>query len=216
MIFDTTWEIRNVFSKNTLKDDLNSYKGRQCMVYMYPIKSMPFIIKKDSSIETRVVLIENKNRVVCSYIEFISELRNLPPVSLDGKSLVELSGIKWEVWKDDIDSDDNKKLVIWQYYDALRLGNYESAYSYIYDKINIKKEDFIKAAKGNSLANIDFLDIDQYKSATGDQCYFIIKTQEVDDKNSSKKKNYEILFDLKKDPASKDYGGWKVYKTKMK
>lgn len=214
LVFDTYWNMRNVFSKDGLKVELKRYEGEKCSIYMYPILKLPFDVKKESSVEERAVLICHKGDVICSYIEFISELRTLPPMSLKGKSLVELSGIDWNVWKDNMDSDDDKRLVIWQYYDALRISNFDEAYWYIYDKESIKKEDFIKAAMEESLPYIDFLDIQQYKEPTEGECYFLVKAMVGDSK--IRKREYEITFDLKRNPEEKEYGGWKIYMTKIK
>lgn len=215
-IFDSVWKMRDILSKDGLKINLEKYKGKQSRVYMYPVLKLPFMINKESSAEARAVIISCNKDIICSYIEFISELRSIPPLSLDGKSLVDLSGISWNEWKAKMDGDGDKHLVIWQYYDALRSGDYEEAYWYIYDKENIKKEDFIKIAKENSLLYIDFLDIQQYKESSGDECYFIVKAMVGGGQGKSKKKEYEILFDLKKYDGENKYGGWKIYKTKIR
>jgi len=215
-IFDTIWEIRNILSKDVLNIDIGDYKGKECEVYMYPVLKIPFNIKKSDSAETRATVICHKDNIICSYIEFISELRIMPPLSLKGDSLVELSGVKWELWKERIDSDGDKNLVIWQYYNALRSGNYEYAYKFIYDKNNIKKEDFIKAAKENPLLYIDFIDISQYQNPTANECYFRVRARVRDSKGKLRDEVYDIFFDLKRDIKEKEYGGWKIYKTKIK
>jgi len=215
-ILDAVWEIRNIFSKDTLGIDIVKFKGKQCEIYMYPVSKLPFNVKKDLSKEARAVVVCYKNEIICSHIEFISELRTLPPMSLKGKTLVELSKVEWDTWKNKIDSDGDKRLVICQYYDALRSGNYDVAYWYIYDKENIKKEEFIDIAKGSSLPYIDFLDIGQYKDPTGEESFFLVKAKVGNSKGLFKKKTYEITFDLKRDLKEKEYGGWKIYKTKIK
>lgn len=215
-IFDTIWEIRSIFSKDILNIDIGSYKGKQCQIYMYPVQKLPFNIKKSESVEAKATVICYKDSIICSYIEFISELRGMPPLSLKGTSLVDMSGLKWESWRDRVDSDGDKRLVIWQYYNSLRSGNYEDAYKYIYDKTNIKKEDFIKAAKANSLLYIDFLDISQYQNPTADECYFRVKAKVGDSQGKLKNEVYDITFDLKRDSKEKEYGGWKIFKTKIK
>lgn len=213
-IFNSIWEIRNIFSKNLLKLDISKYKGSQCTIYMYPVASLPFQVKKGSEVETRAVVICCEGNIICAYIEFISELRTLPYTALSGKSLVELSGIKWDTWKNGLDSDDNKYLVICQYYNALRTANFEDAYSYLYDKKVVSREDFIKKAGENKLPYIDFVSIDQYKAPTDNECFFIVEAN-ISTSNA-KGKAYQIFFDLKKDANEKEYGGWKIYSTKIK
>lgn len=213
-IFDTVWEIRDTLSKKSLNIDISKYKGKQCSIFMYPVVKLPFTIKKESTVETRVVVISCQDSIICSYIEFISELRTLPATALSGQSIVDYSGVKWDTWKQRIDDDDNKRLVIFLYYDSLKLGSYNDAYNYIYDKGSIKKEDFIIKAKENKLPSIDFINIDQYKIPTADESYFIIEASVSG--SSVKGKLYELTIDLKKDPKEKLYGGWKIYQTKIK
>lgn len=211
--FNAVWQIREIFSKKTPGDELSKYKDRECSIYMFPVAKLPFEVKKDTLKDARAVVISCGDKIICSYIEFISELRSTAPSAFDGKSIAEISGVNWDIWKDRMDSDDNKNLVIYQYYNALRAGNYDEAYSYLYDKSNIKKEDFIRAAKQNSMPYIDFLDVDQYKEPTENDCYFLVRANVGD---GNKKKTFEITFDLKKDSNDNSYGGWKIYKTQIK
>lgn len=212
-IFTTVWKVREILSKDMPGVDISKFKGQQCSIYMYPISKLPFTVKKDSSIEARAVIISCQGSIICSYIEFISELRSLPPMTMGGKSVADLSGVPWDTWKEQLDGDDDKSIVIYQYYNALRSGDVDEAYSYIYDKNTINKEDFTKTVKQNSLPYINFLSVDQYKEPTQDECFYIV---EANVSNSKQKKTYNIMFDLKKDPAAKDYGGWKIYKTQIK
>lgn len=212
-VFNTVWQIREVLSKRLPGVDLSKYRGRLCSIKMYPVLKLPFISKAGSSNEVRAVVISCGEDIVCSYIEFISELRSIAPSTLDGKSVADLSGISWDKWKERLDSDDDKTLVIYQYYNALRTGDYDEAYTYIYDRSNIKKEDFINTAKHNSLPNMDFLYVEQYKEPAKDECYYLV---EANVGSSKDKKTFNIIFDLKRDPTSTDYGGWKIYKTQIK
>lgn len=213
-IFDTVWQIRAVLSKRIPNVDISRYKGSQCSIYMYPVHKLPFEIKNQASIEAKAVLIACNGKVICSYIEFISELRSIAPMTLDGKSVALLSGAGWEKWKERMESDDNKTLVIYQYYNALRSGNYDEAYTYIYDKSSIGKDNFIKSAKQNSLPFLDFIYVDQYKEPVEDECYYLVEANVIE--SGKKKDKYEIVFDLKIDEASSDYGGWKIYRTQIK
>lgn len=212
-IFSTVWEIRNIFSKDILNVDLHKYKGKQCSIFMYPLSKLPFEGYKYDGAEIRAVILSYRNKVICSYIEFISESRDFPPISLKGESIEDLSDTKWNLWKSKLDDDDNKRLVIWQYYDALRSDNYDEAYSYIYNKNEIKKQDFIVAAKEKFPGYIEFLSLEQYREPSNSECFF---TAKVNVKANNKNKIYEILFDLKKDPSSKEYGGWKILSTRIK
>jgi hypothetical protein len=214
VIFSTVWQIRNIMSKSTLNIDLSKYKGNQCSIVMYPVSKLPFTPKNSSSAEARDVVISCKKDIICSYVEYISELRSIAPTTLDGKSVADISGVSWDKWKEGMDSDDNKSLVIYQYYNALRTGDYGEAYTYIYDRSKIKEEDFIKTAKQNSLPYMDFLNVDQYKEPTKNECYYLVEANVGG--GSKNKKTFEIIFDLKKDPNSADYGGWKIYKTQIK
>lgn len=214
-IFDACWTIRDIFSRDLLGKGLEDHKMHECKIYMYPVLKLPFDTKGENDAEPRAVVVSSGGHIICSHIEFISALRSYPSMSLKGKSLVDLSKVSWDTWKERIDSDDDKRFIIWQYYSALRSGDYEEAYWYIYDKDNIKKEDFIKAARENTIFYIDFLDIRQYKSPEGDECYFMVDAM-VTGSDNKKKKKYEIIFDLKKDPKEKKYSGWKIYRTKIR
>lgn len=214
-IFDTIWEMREVLSKDVLGISLKKFRGKECSIYMYPLIKTPFKSKNSEDSESRGVVICCDGSIICSYIENISTLRKEAPMSLEGKSIEELSGVKWNQWREGIESDDNKRLVIWQYYNALRAGNYEGAYWYIYNKEDIKKEDFVKTATQVALPYIDFVDIEQYKKPTDDECYFIVKAR-VQGESKNNKDLYEITFDLKKDKKEEQYGGWKILRTKIK
>jgi hypothetical protein len=130
-------------------------------------------------------------------------------VSLKGRSIQEISDKKWEDWKASIDADSDKRLVVLQYYDLLRCGNYSDAYSLLYDRKSISREDFVKAASGDKLPVIDFAGMEQYKEAIPGECYFMVEA-------SLAGKTRQIIFDLKRDPADSAYGGWKIYKTRIK
>lgn len=211
--FNAIWEMRNIFSKDLLGIDMTRFKGKKCSIFMYPVSKLPFDIKKSDAVETRAVVISCRDRIICSYIDFILEIRSIPPVSLKGRNIAELSGTGWDVWKSRMDGDDNKRIVIWQYCDALKLGNYEEAYSYIYDKSNITKEEFINTASKKPLHNIDFLGLEQSGASFDDECRFTAKANIVE---GGKNKTREIVFNLKKDPTSKEYGGWKIYSANIK
>ncbi|KPU42834.1 hypothetical protein OXPF_35980 [Oxobacter pfennigii] len=214
-VLDTTWKIRDIFAKDLFNTGISKLGGRKGKLYSYPVEKLPYDVTKRTAVETKAYIICIDGDIICSYIDFISELQATPPVSLRGKSLVDISGVEWGKWKSEIDSDDDKRLVIWQYYEALRLGNYENAYLFIYDKENITIEDFTQAAAANALPIIDFLDMQQHKEPAGDECYFLVNAM-IGNPKSGEKKRYEILIDLKKDAEGKEYSGWKIYKTKIK
>jgi hypothetical protein len=154
VIFDTVWNMRLIFARDLLGIKLSRYKGRDCEVYMYPLKLSEGDGK--AAPETRAVVVSSGGDIICSYIEFISELSVKPPMSLKGRSIEEISDKRWEDWKTSIDTDSDKRLVVLQYYDMLRCGNYSDAYCLLYDRKSISREDFIKAASGDNLPVIDF------------------------------------------------------------
>lgn len=212
-VFSATWEIRSAFTKDMLNIELSKFSGKQCGIFMYPVSKLPPDIRKISSSEARAVIINYKDRIICAYIEFISETRGISPVSLKGRTIGDITGVKWSKWKDDMEDDDNKKLVIWQYYDALKSKKYEEAYEYIFDKKNITREQFIKVAGSISLPDMDFLNLEQDSETSDMQCSFTARTNVKKGKGSSA---YEIRFQLKKDPSSNVYGGWKIENTSIK
>lgn len=213
-VFDTVWNMRDTFSQDLFKKSISQYKGKQYIIYMYPVADLPKTIEPDIIPNARAVVISIKGSIICSYIEFISESKNLPAASLSGVLIDDLSGLKWDIWRNRIDDDDNKKLVIWKYYESLRYQDFETAYSFIYDKASIKKDDFIDAAKKSRIAYLDFLDISQYKKPTDNECFFLVKAK-VENNQKQGPKIYDITFDLKRS-SEEDYGGWKIYATKLK
>lgn len=208
--FNALWEIRNAFAKDMLGVDLSRYKGRKCDIFMYPVSKLPFQTNKDMESETRAVIITLNSNVICSYIEFISETKSVPSVSLPGKSISDITGVKWDTWKLRMEDDDNKELVIWKYYECLKSGDNERAYSYIYDKGDIKKEEFIKAARNLAVPDMELINLEQSGIVSDDECSFKANAKI---ENGSKSKTYEIRFNLKKDPSSFEYGGWKIVNT---
>lgn len=211
--FNTIWKMRSIFSEDLLDIKLDRFKGKNCNIYMYPVSKLAFDVRKDDPVETRAVIISYDDHIICSYIDFILEIRVVAPMSLNGKTISELSQISWDVWKAKMDSDDNKRVVIWEYYDSLKSGNYEEAYSYIYDKKNISKEYFIDTASKLNLSYIDFLSLEQTNEPSDHECSFTVKANIKDGK---KTKTCEIVFNLKKDSSSKEYDGWKIYSVKEK
>lgn len=212
-IFDNSWEMMNYFSEDSLDIDIKKFKGSTCTIYRYPIKELPFEAYNKINVQKYAVITIKDSKVLCGYIEFLSELNINQPISLEGKSLYEITNIKWEDWKKRIEDDDNKQLVIWEYYDLLKTNNFNEAYNLLYKDNRIDKEEFIKTAKENKLPFMDFISIEQYKESSLNEAYFVVKAY-VFDKNSHKLE-YKILFNLKKDKDEVIYNGWKIYSTKI-
>ncbi|MDI6619568.1 MAG: DUF4830 domain-containing protein [Clostridiales bacterium] len=210
-VLSTVWEMRNVFSKKAYGINISGYRGKQCTVYIYPILRLPDTVKFEDSSNTRAVVVNCKNKIICSYIDYVSELKTYPPCSLNGKSIEELSGIKWDKWKANMEDDDNQLLVILQYYDMLKSGDYDGAYSYVYDKTKIKKEDFINTARENKLPFMDFISIGKYKKSTKNESFYILRA-----KLAGQKKICEIEFNLKEDTGKDSENNWKIVSTKIR
>lgn len=210
-IFDSMWYIRSIFAKDLLNIDISDFKGEECTIYGYYVLDMPPGIGMDDSSEARAVIIASGESIICGYIDFVSELGDTPPATLTGKLFSSISDVGWDIWRQRIDDDDYKSLVIWQYYDSLRMKDFDNAYFYLYDRVNIKKEEFIKAAEENPLPIIDFKDMHPYKMPLEDECYFIVNA-----KIGESQKNYDITFDLKRDSSEKEFNGWKINKTSIR
>ncbi len=207
-IFDSTWDIRSIFARDLLNIDISNFKGKECTIYGYYVLDMPPGIGTNDSSEARAVIILSGESIICGYVDFTAELGDIPPATLTGKPFSSISDVSWDIWRQRIDDDDYKSLVIWQYYDSLRMKDFDNAYFYLYDRQNIKEEEFIKAAEQNPLPIIDFKDMHQYKMPLDDECYFIVNV-----KVEESTKSYDITFDLKRDPEGKEFNGWKIYKT---